>query len=162
MVTTRLGIAAICAVLAAASAAAQNNPVAPLVSADIIRIIGSDGDARDVIAHALADAAHNRRVTFVLASQIRRDWRPVMKDVDVVRLPDTAIGTFLSDCGRYWIIADLQRTGNVIKLRLEQKCGCTSRDYTASLKGNVWSVSMNGVGCGCGGPQPPDCPCLFR
>ena len=86
----------------------------------------------------------------------------VMKDADFVRLPDTDIRGFLSGCGRYWVIADLQRTQNVVELRLELKCGCTARYYTASFDGNLWRASKNGQGCGCGGPGPPECPCLGR
>lgn len=161
MVTTRLGIAAICAVLITpASWAAQNKAVVPLVSTDIIGIIGSDADARAVIAQVLAEAAH-LRATVVLASQIRREWLPVMRGVDFVRLSDSEIRPFLSGCGRYWIITNVQRTQNVVRLRLGLKCGCTSRDYTASFDGNIWRVRLNGQGCGCSGPQP-DCPCFGR
>ena len=110
MVATPLSIAAICAVLITlASLAAQNKAVVPLVSTDIIGIIGNDVDARAVIAQVLADAAH-LRATVVLASQIRREWLPVMRGVDIVRVSDSEIGPFLSGCGRYWIITALQRT----------------------------------------------------
>jgi hypothetical protein len=162
MVRTRLGIAAICAVLIThASWAAQNRAAAPLVSTDIIRIIGSDVHARSVIAQVLAETSH-LRATVVLANQIRREWLPVMRGVDIVRLSDSEIRPFLTGCGRYWVITNVQRTQNVVRLRLEMKCGCTSRDYTASFDGNIWRVHPNGQGCGCGGPQPADCPCFGR
>jgi hypothetical protein len=163
MVTTRLGIAAICAVLITpASWAAQNKAAAPLVSTDIIRIIGSDVDARNVIAQVLADIARLRATVF-LASQIRSEWlpMPMIKGVDFVRLPDAQTRGFLSGCGQYWIITALQRTQNVVKLRLELKCGATARDYTGSLQGNAWWVSLDGQGSGYSCPQP-DCPCLCR
>ncbi len=161
MVTTRLGIAAICAVLiTTASWAAQNRAVAPLVSTNIIGIIGSDVDARAVIAQVLAETSH-LPARVVLASQIRREWLPVVKGVEFVRLPDSEIRGFLSGCGRYWIVTRLQRTQNVVTLRLELKCGCASREYAASFDGNIWRVRLNGVGSGCPGP-PPDCPCFGR
>jgi len=161
MVTKRLGIAAICAVLiTTASWAAQNKAAAPLVSTDIVGIIGSDVDARAVIAQVLAETSH-LPARVVLASQIRQEWLPVVKDADFVRLPDSEISAFLSGCGRYWIISGLQRTQNVVRLRLELKCGCASREYTATFDGNIWRVRQGGVGSGCPG-YPPDCPCLGR
>ena len=161
MVATRLGIIAICAIsITTASSAAQSKAPAPLVSSDMIDIIGSEVDARAVIAQVLAETAHLRATVF-LASQIRSEWLPVVEGIDFVRLPETEIRTFLSGCGRYWIITGLKRTQNVVTLRLELKCGCTARDYTASLDGNIWRVGLNGVGSGCLGP-PPDCPCFGR
>src|SRR5918999_2546067 len=157
MVPTRLAIAAICAVLITpAGWAAQHKPVIALVTTDIVGIIGSDVDARAVIAQVLAEVAH-LRATVVLASQIRREWLPVMKGANFVRLPDAEIRPFLSGCGGYWIITNLQRIRNVVRLRLELQCGCTARDYTATFDGSIWRVRMNGQGCGCAGPQP-DCP----
>ena len=166
----RLCVAAICAVLATTACRAEQDTAAPppvaqaatwLRSADITAVIGSDVDARSVIAQVLADTGHQRS-TVVLASQIRPEWLPVMKDADFVRLPDTEIRAFLSGCGRYWVITDLQRTQDVVTLQLDLKCGCTSRYYTALFDGNLWRVSSNGQGCGCGGPQPPECPCFGR
>jgi hypothetical protein len=176
MATTRLGIAAICSVLiTAASCREQNKAPAPLVNsntdisvtdvtdaAEIVGIIGSDADARAVIAQILAEVSHKRRGTVVLASQIRPEWLPAMTGVDIVRLPDGEIRPFLSGCGRYWIITNVERTENFVTLRLEMKCGCTFSDYTASLEGHLWRVHRNGQACGCGGPQPADCPCVSR
>jgi hypothetical protein len=162
MMTTRLGIVAICAVLpTAASSAAQDLPSAPLVSSsDIIAIIGSDADARAVIAQVLADTAR-LRPTAVLASQIRREWLPEVEGAEVVRLADPEIPAFLHGCGRYWIITKIQRTQNVVRLELSLKCGCSTRGYSAAWDGHLWRVSQNGVGSGCPG-YPPDCPCLGR
>jgi hypothetical protein len=165
-----------CSVLiTAASCSAQNKAPAPFVNTntdisdvtdvtdarEILDIIGSDADARAVIAQVLADVS-NRRGTVVLASQIRQEWLPVMEGVDIVRLADRDIRPFLSGCGRYRIITNVERTENVVWLRLEMKCGCTFSDYTASFDGHIWQVRMNGQACGCGGPQPPDCPCFGR
>jgi hypothetical protein len=161
MVTTRLGIAAICAVLITpVSWAAQDKAAAPLVSTDIIRIIGSDVDARAIIAQVLAETAHLRATVF-LASQIRREWLPVMKGGDFVLLSDTEIRRFLSRCGRYWFITDLERTQSVVRLRLNLKCGGSVRDYTASFGEAGWQVRLNGVGSGYSGLRP-DCRCDGR
>ena len=129
------------------------------MSSDIIRI-GSDVDARNVIAQVLADIARLRATVF-LASQIRSEWLPMIKGVNFVRLPDAQIRGFLSGCGQYWIITALQRTQNIVKLRLEQKCGAAARDYTGSLEGNAWWVTLDGQGSGYWCPLP-DCPCVCR
>jgi hypothetical protein len=57
-----------------------------------------------------------------------------------VRLPDKIRG-FLAGCGKYWIITALERTQNVVSLRLALKCGGAARDYTASLDGSEWRLS---------------------
>jgi hypothetical protein len=186
MATTRLGIVAICSLLiTAASCKVQDRAPAPPPApprapaplansntdlnlsdvtdiADIVDIIGSDADARAVIAQILAAVSHQRRGTVVLASQIRPEWLPVMSGVDIVRLSDSEIRPFLAGCGRYWIITNVERTENDVRLTLEMKCSCTSSYYTASFDGNLWRVQSNGQGCGCGGPQPADCPCFGR
>jgi hypothetical protein len=162
MVTARLGVVAMCAVLiTAARSAAQDQPADPLVSSsDIIAIVGSDADARAVIAQVLADTARPRAIA-VLASQIRREWLPEVEGAEIMRLADPEIPAFLHGCGRYWIITRIQRTQNAVRLELSLKCGCSTRVYSASWDGHLWRVSQNGTGSGCPG-YPPDCPCLGR
>lgn len=158
----RLGIAAICGVLVtAASWAAQDKADAPLVSTEIVAIIGSDVDSRTVISKVLTHAMAERQPReFFLASQIRTEWLPVVKGVEFVRLPNTEVRGFLSGCGSYWIITDLQRTQkNVIAMRLHQKCGGTTLGYSVSLDGSEWQVRQTGIGSGIPMPQP-DCPCV--
>ena len=161
MVTTRLGIVAICAVLmTTANWAEQRNAATPLSSTDIIAIIGSDVDARTVISKVLIDALADRRGReFVLASQIRSEWLPVVQGVDFVRIPDTEIREFLSSCGSYWIITDLARSRNVVTLLLYRKCSGTSLGYSVSFDGSEWRLRQTGIGSGIPMPQP-DCPCV--
>jgi hypothetical protein len=129
MLAIRLGIAAICAVLiTTVSSVAQSKAAAPLVSADIIAIIGSEADARTVIAKVLTDAmARYHRTEFLLASQIRREWLPVVPRVKFELVADREIRGFLSGCGQYWFITDLKRTQNVVTMLLHLKCGGTVR-----------------------------------
>ena len=166
----RFAIAAICTFLAATACRAERDtavtplvvqPPTSLTSTEITAVIGSDEDARAVIAQILASMGY-KRSSVVLASQIRREWLPVMKDADFVRLPDTEVRRFLSECGRYWVITDVQRFENVVTVQIDMKCGCSSQYFTASFDGNLWRVSPNGQGCGCGGPPPADCPCFLR
>ena len=133
----------------------------PLVSADIMRIIGSDADARTVIAKVLTLAMADRRRELLLANQIRSEWLPVAKGVDFVRLPDSEIRGVLSSCGSYWVIVDLERTQNVVTMGLHHKCGGTGLGYRASFDGSEWQVRPTWVGGGIPTPQP-DCPCLGR
>lgn len=161
MVKTGVGIAAICAVLVATAGwGEQNRVAAPLLSTDIITIIGSDADARAVVGQVLTEVAR-LRVSVFLASQIRHEWLPVAKGVDFVRLADTEIRGFLSGCGRYWIISNLERTRNVVKLRLSLKCGGATRDYSVSFSGSEWQLRLMGTGSGYSGFRP-DCPCDGR
>jgi hypothetical protein len=161
MVKTRLGMAAICAVLmTTASWAKQIEAAAPLVSTDIIAIFGSEGDARTVIAKVLTDAvAQYHRSEFLLSSQIRREWLPVIQGVNFVLISDADIRGFLSRCGQYWIITGLTRTQNVVTMLLHSKCGGTTRGYSVSFDGKEWQLRQTGIGSGFPMPQP-DCPCV--
>jgi hypothetical protein len=161
-VIARLGIAAICAVLITAAITGQDKAAAPLVSSDIVDIIGSDAAARTVIAKVLTDAlGQYHRSEFLLASQIRREWLPVVQGVNFVLLPDSEIRGFLSRCGQYWVISDLTRTKNLVKMLLGLKCGGSARGYSVSFDGKDWQPRQTGIGSGIPMPQP-DCPCLGR
>jgi hypothetical protein len=178
MVTTRLGIAAICAVfMTAGNWARQNQTVPILTTSDIVAIVGSDVDARNVIARVLTHAMANphamgsRRWEFFLASQIRNEWLPVAEGVDFVRLADTEIAGFLAGCGSYWVIGHLERVEKVVSIRLSKKCGGTALDYIVSFDGSEWRLGppgagkdrgwVPGIGSGIAGPRP-ECPCLKR
>jgi hypothetical protein len=167
----RIGVVAISLVLMTpGSWAGQATPDTPLRIADITRVIGSDRDARDVVAAVLTHAMLGWRREFFLASQLREEWLPAIPGVEIVRLSETAIVDHLLNCGYYWMINRLERTGDVVTVTLRTKCGCSSRDYIVSFDGRDWRLGppgtgkdgggwAPGIGSGCVGPQP-GCPCL--
>ena len=114
--------------------------------------------------------AESARREFFLASQIRNEWLPTVQRVELVRLSDTDIAAHLATCGYYWMIDRVERTNNVVSLRLRQRCGSTARDYVLSFDGREWRLGppgtgkdgggwVPGIGCGFNG-RPPGCPCL--
>ena len=145
----------------------------PLTGAAVAAAIGRDTDARAVIAivlgHAMQPAERSRR-EFFLASQIRNEWLPTVQRVEFVRLSDTDIAAHLATCGYYWMIDRVERTNNVVSLRLRQRCGGTSLGYVVSFDGREWRLGPPGTGKDGGGwgpgrgsgfnGRPPGCPCL--
>jgi hypothetical protein len=145
----------------------------PLTSAAIAAAIGSDADARTVIAmvlsHAMQPAESSRR-EFFLASQIRNQWLPTVQRVEFVRLSDDDIAAHLATCGYYWMIYRVERSDNVVSLWLRQRCGFSARAYVVSFDGREWRLGppgtgkdgggwVPGIGSGISG-RPPGCPCL--
>lgn len=169
--TMRIGVATISLVLmTAGSWAGQAAPDTPLTIAAITAVIRSDRDARSVVATVLTHAMRSSKQEFFLASQIRSEWLPVLQGVEFVRLTDTEIAGHLSACGQYWIISRVDRTGDVVSISLDRKCGCSSVGYIVSFDGGEWRLGPPGTGkdgggwapgrgSGCYGPQP-GCPCL--
>jgi hypothetical protein len=96
--------------------------------------------------------ANRDRQAFLLASQIRKEWLPVVQGVEFVRLADSDIAGHLSSCGRYWIISQFERTDNVVSMWLDQRCGGTALHYIVSFDGSEWRLGPPGT--------PPGCPCL--
>jgi hypothetical protein len=147
-------------VAAPASERGQATRAPSLTSTDIVAVIGSDADARAVISRVLTDAtAQYHRTEFLLASQMRPEWLPVIERVSFELVSDSEVPAFLSRCGQYWTITEIQRIENTIELRLSMKCGGSARDYSASLEQGDWRVRSGGIGCGYSCPLP-DCPCL--
>jgi hypothetical protein len=146
----------------------------PLTSVAIAAAIGSDADARTVIAmvlsHAMQPAESSRR-EFFLASQIRNEWLPTVQRVEFVRLSDDDIAAHLAQCGYYWMIYRVERSDNVVSLWLSQKCGSGTRDYVVSFDGREWRLGPPGTGNDGGGwapgigsgfsGRPPGCPCRW-
>ena len=168
----RIGVAAICSVLmTAGSWAGQDSTGRVLTSNAIQAEIGTDADARSVVAlvssHVMVN--HERR-EFFLASQIRTEWLPSIRGVEFVRLADADIVRHISACGVYWLVDKVERVDNVVSIRLSQRCGGTSRDYIVSFEGNDWHLGppgtgkdgggwVPGMGSGFGGGHPPGCRC---
>ena len=153
--------------------ARQILPPPRLAINDIIATIGSDVDARNVIAMVLTHAmAHRGRQQFFLANQVRNEWLPLLQGVDLVRLAETEIAGYLSGCGSYWIISHLERTDRIVSIRLAEKCGGTELHYIVSVDGSEWRLGPPGTGKDGGGwapgigsgsvGSPPGCPCLNR
>jgi hypothetical protein len=158
---THIGVAAICSMLmAAGSWAGQDSTARVLTSNDIKAEIGTDADARSVVAQVLTDLMvnHERR-EFFLASQIPTEWLPSIPGVEFVRLADAEIVGHISACGRYWLVVKVQRVDNVVSMMLNQRCGATVRDYIVSFEGNQWRLVPGGIGSGFLGGPPPGCRC---
>jgi hypothetical protein len=169
---TRIGAAAICSVLmTAGSWVGQESAARVLTSDDIKAEVGTDLDASSVIAQVFTHLMvnHERR-EFVLASQIRTDWLPLVPGVEFVRLADAEIVGHISACGRYWLVDKVARVDNVVSMTLNQRCGGTVRDYIVSFEGKEWRLGppgtgkdgggwVPGIGSGFLGGPPPACRC---
>jgi hypothetical protein len=169
---TRIDVAAICLVfMTAGSRVGQGPPARVLTSNDIKAEIGTDVDARSVVAQVLTHLMvnHERR-EFFLASQIPTEWLPSTPGVEFVRLADAEVVGHISACGVYWLVEKVERVGNVVSLMLKQRCGGTVRGYIVSFEGNEWRLGppgagknggswVPGIGSGFVGGPPPDCRC---
>jgi hypothetical protein len=169
---TRIDVAAICLVfMTAGSRVGQGPPARVLTSNDIKAEIGTDVDARSVVAQILTHLMvnHERR-EFFLASQIRTEWRPSIPGVEFVRLADAEVVGHISACGVYWLVEKVERVDNVVSIMLNQRCGGTVRGYIVSFEGNEWRLGppgagknggswVPGIGSGFVGGPPPDCRC---
>jgi len=145
---SRIGVAAICSVLMAAGHWASQDSTARILTSDDIKAeIGTDVDARRIVAQVLTHLMvnHERR-EFFLASQIRTEWLPSIPGVEFVRLADAEVNKHISACGRFWLVDKLERVDNVVSMTLNQKCGGTVRAYIVSLDGNEWRLGPPGVG----------------
>src|SRR5262245_28840142 len=91
---------------------------APLTTADIVTRIGSEADARAVVLTVLTHAMAQLRHEFFLAKQVRQEWLPVVGRAELVRVGENDIAGHLASCGTYWVIRDVERTGDVVSLRL--------------------------------------------
>src|SRR5882724_2087441 len=113
---TRIGVAAICSVLiTAGSWASQDSTPHVLTSNDIKAEIGTDADARSVVAQVLAHLMVNHEHReFLLASQIPTEWLPSTPGVELVRLADADIAGHIAACGRYWLLEQVKRVDNVV------------------------------------------------
>jgi len=172
MGTTRIGIAAIWSVLiTTGSWTGQDPPTRVLTSNDIKAEIGTDADARSVVAQVLTHLifGHDRR-EFFLASQIRTEWLPSTPGVEVVRLANAEIVGHISGCGQYWLGEKVERVDNVVSMRLKRKCGGTVLDYIVSFEESQWRLGppgtgkngggwVPGIGSGFVGGPPPGCRC---
>ena len=167
MAVRRIAVAIWSLILTAGIVLGQNQTARTLTSNDIIARIGSEVDVRNVMARVLSHAMQGGRREYFLASQMRAEWLPVVQGVEYVRLADDEIAAHLSACGRYWIIG-LERSGNVVSMRLGQRCGGTVLEYIVSFDGREWrlgppDLGKNGWGPGIGsgffGGRPPECVC---
>ena len=170
--SSRIGLVAICSALTAVGSwAAQGSPVRLLTSNAIRAEIGTDADARRVVALVLNHLMlnHDRR-EFFLASQIRTEWLTSIPGVELVRLGDADIVGHISTCGVYWLVDKVERVDNVVSMKLSQRCGGVSRDYIVSFEGNGWHLGppgtgkdgggwTPGMGSGFGAGRPPGCRC---
>jgi hypothetical protein len=152
------------------SAVGQDAPL--LTSGDITTKVGGDADVRAIVSLVFAHAFQDRSKTeFFLNSQIRREWLPAVPGVKFVALSDAETADHLAKCGLYWIVRQLDRSGDVVSLRLAQKCGGTLLAYVTSFDGQQWRLGppnlpsgsgwVPGIGSGFAVP-PIGCPCLPR
>jgi hypothetical protein len=169
---TRIGLVGICVLLMmAGSRAGQDSTARVLTSNDITAEIGTDVDARRVVAQVLTHLLvnHGRR-EFFLASQMRAEWLPSIPGVEFVRLSDAGIAGHISTCGTYWLVDKVERIDNVVSMMLNRKCGGTVMGYIVSLAGGEWRFGppgngkdgggwVPGIGSGFLGGPPPGCRC---
>lgn len=160
------------ALLATASAGSQEAPASPLTRTSLTAAIGGDADARDIFSLVFAHMFQpgSPRQEFLLSSQLRPEWLPVIDRVDLVLLAEPEAATLIAKCGRYWVVGPIKRVGDVVSLSLGQRCGGTLLEYVVSFDGRAWRLGPPGTGeNGRGwGPgigsgfvrRPPGCPCL--
>lgn len=141
-------------------------------SDDIASAIGSEADAQRVIQLVLRDHfEHRSGREFVLASQVRQNWLPRMRN-ELVRLMAADVEPHLAACGRYWALFEVTHVANVVTLKIGERCGCSFRGHMATFEDGDWHLGpprgatrgwgwAEGIGSGCVG-RPPGCPCFGR
>jgi hypothetical protein len=156
--------------LASAGGIAGQDPQPPplLTSQNIATAIGSEADVVSIMRLILPGVglADGRRNGFFLASQFRAEW--LLPGSGLVLLSEREAVTLLEQCGRYWIVERVQRTGDAVRLRLGQRCAATRLSYIVSLDAGVWRLGppdgggswVEGPGSGIVDQPPPECPCL--
>jgi len=171
MTLTRIGLAAICLMFMTAGSWAGQGSAARVLTSDAIKAeIGTDADARSVVAMILIHLVNQQRREFFLASQMRTEWLPSIPGVQFVRLADADIVGHISACGVYWLVDKVERVDNVVSMKLTQRCGGVSRDYIVSFEDNAWHLGPPGTGkdgggwvpgrgSGFYGGPPPGCRC---
>jgi hypothetical protein len=141
--------------------ALANGPVhgqakdAALNSQEIAALIGSEAEARGVF-HALF---RSRPTALLLARQIQPDWLPPTGSATAL-LSDADAATLLAQCGTYYVIDRVSRSGDVVTLMLRRQCAGEVRGYTVSFDGREWLAAAAGIGSGFVGGPPPECVCV--
>src|SRR5262249_15562435 len=134
-------------------ARAQPHVISDLTTAQIVAAIGSEGDARRVVTLVIHGAipagdaipAGEKRV-FFLARQILAGWMPNPTQIELIRLDDPDVERHLAACGKYWIVGDVKRDGNVVSLMLGQRCGGRGLGYVVSFEDGDWHLGPPGTG----------------
>ena len=170
--TQTLAATVIVALLATAPAGSQETPAPPLTRTSLTATIGTDADARDIFSLVFGHMFQpgSPRQEFLLSSQLRPEWLPVIDRVDLVLLTEPEAATLIAACGRYWVVGPIKRVGDLVSLSLGQRCGGTLQEYVVSFDGRAWRLGPPGTGengrgwgpgIGSGFVQrPPGCPCL--
>ena len=143
--------------IAVVSAKAQEQPL-PRID-DITATFGNEAEAGTVFLKVLTHLfQQGNRKEFLLRDQIRPEWLPKSDRVQFV-LTTEADATKVSECNLYWRVAKVERSGNVITIRFNQRCGGTTKDYRVERNGQEWQFALAGIGSGFVG-RPEGCPCV--
>jgi len=144
----------------------QNDHDPPLTVESITAEIGNAADAQGVISAALTrlfrpTGSIFRTKAFFLASQVRDEWFPVIKEIEFVRLSEPEAAALLTTCGTYWMVIKADRSYDVASVVFRRKCGAGFRSYRINITGLGYDT-MGSEGIGSGYAPSPECPCLGR
>jgi hypothetical protein len=144
---TRIGLVGICVLLMmAGSRAGQDSTARVLTSNDITAEIGTDVDARRVVAQVLTHLLvnHGRR-EFFLASQMRAEWLPSIPGVEFVRLSDAGIAGHISTCGTYWLVdwVNIEPTATRIGITTWKNVAKTPFGFRPAGSMKAWTPRFN-------------------
>lgn len=123
----------------------QEPPTPSLSAESIATAIGSEADARAVLSIVLTQVfrpGRQRSKDFLLRSQIRPEWLPVIEPpVDLPLLTDAEADALLRGCGTYWTVSRIERSNKLVSVRLTNKCDGSSWEYAVSLNGKQWELT---------------------
>jgi hypothetical protein len=158
-------LAGLIAIQTGTSQAVQVNSE-PATAAQIAAAIGNDADARAVMSMFLKEAfppSDSPRTEFVLRSQIRDEWLPDSKGVEIVRLSEADAIARLATCGSYTVLSAQKQTDGTVRVIRRPKCSASARGTNFAIREGRWVAVGSGIGSGWIGGPPAECPrCLTQ
>lgn len=132
----------------------------PATAAQIATAIGNDADARAVMSMFLKEAfppSDRPRTEFVLRSQIRDEWLPDSRGVEIVRLSQADATARLATCGSYLVFSVQKQSNGAIRVTRRPKCSASVRGTNFAIRNGQWVAVGSGIGSGWFGGPPAEC-----
>ena len=138
----------------------------PATADQIAAAIGNDADARTIMSMFLKEAfppSDRPRTEFVLRSQIRKDWLPDSKGVEIVQLSKADATARLATCGSYLVFSVQKQSNGAIRVTRQLKCSASVHGTNFAIRDGQWVAVGGGIGSGWIGGPPAECPrCLTQ
>ena len=133
----------------------------PATADQIAATIGSDAAARAVMSIFLKEAfpsGDRPRTEFVLRSQIRDEWLPDSRGVEIVRLSQADATARLAMCGTYVVLSVQNQSNGVVRVARQSKCSASVHGTDFAIRDGQWRPVGSGIGSGWIGGPPAECP----